>query len=99
MSRTTDDVYRYGNHDTMYSWFEYDHKSPYYIPAYNGPPPPSDTHVQYDLDTYKSMLYKNGNDDACYGNRRLDERLVDYGPNADYKGQRHPVQHDKMLLR
>jgi hypothetical protein len=95
MSRTTDDAYYCGTR----SWFEYDHESPYYIPAYGGPPPPSDTHVQYDLGAYETTPYGNGNGDANFGNGRLDERLVDYGPNAHYEDESYLPQHDDMLVR
>jgi hypothetical protein len=97
MPRTNGDAHLYGNNDT-HAWFVYDHESPYYIPAYNGPPPPSDTHVQYDSGAYESTPYENGNSHASFGNGRLDERLTYQGPNDDNEGQRHLTQRDDAFV-
>jgi hypothetical protein len=91
MSYSNGHAYHYGN-DDPYSPFTYDVESPYYIPAYNGPP---DTHVQY---TYETTPYENGNGDANFGNGRLDGRLVDQGPNAYVEDPAYHVQHDDRLV-
>jgi hypothetical protein len=89
----------YHGNDDAYSPFVYNDQSPYYIPAYNGPPPQPDTHPHYDLGAYETTPYEYGNDNANSGNGRLDGRLVDQGPNDHVEDPAYHVQHDDALVR